>query len=68
MGRYAFEATDEDGSPRLYVGMHRPPMMSSPGGYIMCSCAQVLQTVDQYRDHWQQGHFDQPMYEVKEEA
>jgi len=28
------------------------------GGYIQCSCGQVLQTVESTREHWEMGHFD----------
>ena len=37
----------------------RPPWESlHPGGYVACSCGEVLQSVRAVREHWQLGHFD----------
>lgn len=61
------EPTARDGSPRRFAGMHRPPLETyATGGYIMCSCGMVLQTLAQGREHWQLGHFDYPLYYEEE--
>jgi len=45
------------------IGMFRPLWEDIKlGGYVQCSCEQVLQTVEQSREHWQLGHFDTPIY------
>lgn len=63
MVKTTFEATYPDGRPRKFVGMHRPAMtLNSVAGYIQCSCGTIIQTVQQYREHWQSGHFDWAMY------
>ena len=68
--RYTRDATFPDGSPRLLAGMHRPPLenFTKGGGYIMCSCGQVLQTVDATQNHWSMGHFDYPLYQEGEDV
>ena len=37
------------------------------GGYVICSCHHVLQTIENVKEHWQQGHFDIDVKE-KEDA
>lgn len=62
-----FAPTMEDGTPRVFIGTHRP-LFDPPRGYVRCSCGATLQTVDGVRDHWQLGHFDRPMYRDPEAA
>jgi len=54
---------------KIYVGMFRPPWenVSTGGGYIMCTCGSILQTVQSTREHWQMGHFDTPVYKNVDE-
>lgn len=42
------------------IGFCRPPFneVRFDGGYIQCSCGQVLTTLEMNREHWQLGHFD----------
>lgn len=51
---------------KIFVGMFRPPWekISTGGGYIQCSCGQILQTQEATREHWQLGHFDSPIYKT----
>ena len=44
----------------MTVRMVRPAWEScaNPGGYVMCTCGQVLQCRETMREHWQLGHFD----------
>ena len=62
MARYSFEATEPDGSPRKFIGMHRPQPPFGVG-YVKCSCGSILSVVPAVHSHWQMGHFDQPLYE-----
>lgn len=62
--RLSFEAFEADGSPRLLVGTHRAPWSPS-GSYVICTCGSTLSTVPAVREHWQAGHFDVPLYEVR---
>ncbi len=64
MSELSFEATNEDGTPRVFAGMHRPPLIQ-PQGYVCCSCGSILQTQQMLMDHWQMGHFDSPLYRVE---
>ncbi len=65
--KYTFEAYKEDGSPRKFAGMFRPPnFMTNLGGYVACSCGQILQTIHQTNEHYQMGHFDAALYEDEE--
>ena len=59
-----------NGSPREFVGMHRPPWDEVAGwrGYVSCSCGSMLTTVPQTREHWQLGHFDRPLYRDEDGA
>ncbi len=61
MSELSFNAYEEDGTPRVFIGMHRPPRIK-PNGYIACSCGTILQTMQQTEDHYQMGHFDFPLY------
>lgn len=60
--QFSFEATKEDGSPRVFVGMWRSPSVPQAQGYVLCTCGSMLQTVQMMKDHWLQGHFDRPLY------
>lgn len=51
-----------DGENVIFVGMHRAPMLQNPNGIIICGCGSHLQNMIQYREHWQQGHCDSPVY------
>lgn len=62
--RFTYEPEYPDGSPRLYAGMHRPPRISNPGGYVHCLCGSVLQTMQQVESHYQSGHFDSALYQL----
>ena len=45
-----------------FIGMFRRPFNGSGGGYVMCSCGEILQTMDVTYAHWQSGHWDTPQY------
>lgn len=64
--RYTKEPTFSDGSPRLFVGMHRAPFEEviatheHEGGWLWYH--QPL-----WRERWLQGFFDQPLYALDED-
>lgn len=62
MSGLSFESTTEDGSPREFAGMWRPPSVPQANGYVLCTCGDMLQTRQMMRDHWQWGHFDRPLF------
>ena len=31
---------------------------SVAGGYVVCGCGRILETIEETREHWQSGHFD----------
>lgn len=49
---------------KIYIGMFRPPWekITTGGGFIQCNCGSIIQTIQGTREHWQQGHFDTPVY------
>jgi len=65
---FTTDPTFEDGSPRRLAGVSRRPYSeyANTGGYIMCSCGSILQTVQQGHEHWLAGHFDFTLYHVEE--
>ena len=64
--RYTFEAVTEDGSPRRYAGMWRPPWPDvfyerhGPDGKKISMSSAVT------RSGWERGEFDRPIYEEPE--
>lgn len=70
--RYTFEATFEDGSPRRYVGMYRPPCPTLNGGEA--ALVAILQTglainirPEELHARWLDGVLDRPLYAVEED-
>ena len=52
-----------DPAKHRFVGTFRKPWEEHKlGGYILCSCGEVLQTVDRSYAHWQLGHWDYLQY------
>ena len=49
---------------QTYVGMFRPRWedIKRSGGYMVCPCGNILQTIQVIMEHWQLGHFDEPVY------
>lgn len=51
---------------RVLVGMMRPEWGAFREkallGYVLCTCGKALETGLDVREHWQQGHFDKPVY------
>lgn len=49
---------------QIIAGMKRPlwPEMTKCHGITYCNCGELLQTQPAIREHWQQGHFDVPVY------
>ena len=41
------------------VGLTVRPKWTDPRSYQLCTCGQILQTVGESRQHWQDGHFDE---------
>jgi len=50
---------------KILKGMFRPAWdkVSNPIGYVICACGQTLQNQETIRQHWQDGHYDTPVYE-----
>ncbi len=56
-------ADEIDPAKHRYVGMFRITFPEDGGGgYVACSCGEVLQSARAVRDHYQLGHFDEPQY------
>ena len=52
-----------DSAKHTYVGLYRPSSTAHlHGAYVLCSCGNVLQTVDAVTWHWSAGHLDIPQY------
>jgi len=50
---------------KITVGTFRPEwtgFYSKVKGYLICNCGSTLQTQQAVRQHWQDGHFDTPVY------
>lgn len=49
---------------KILKGMFRPAWdkVSNPVGYVLCACGQTLQNQEAIRQHWQDGHYDTPVY------
>lgn len=55
---------------KILVGMCRPgweEFIAGVNGYLVCSCRVILSSIQETRKHWQDGHFDYPVYATKEE-
>ena len=64
----SFDAYDEDGSPRVFAGMHRPPLaevredaLHRPAAYPFGASIYP----DVLRDYWKQGECDRPLYQTR---
>jgi hypothetical protein len=64
-----YAATTEDGSPRVFVGVHRPTLESilALKGNVFHQGV-MYQTVQGLRAAWQEGVFDRAMYRDMEEV
>ena len=55
---------------KIILGMFRPDwweFYANIRANVLCSCGLTLSCQSHVRDHWQQGHFDTPVYkEIKE--
>ena len=57
---------------KIVIGMNRPlwsefKSQISGYGYVGCACGDMLSTVQGIHEHWQQGHFDTPVYCTRQE-
>lgn len=54
---------------KILKGMFRPTWdkVSNPMGYVSCTCGHILQNQEAIRQHWQDGHYDTPVYEESNE-
>ena len=64
----SFEAIEKDGSPRKFVGMHRPTYESLVSSSVDWTVMELpngqMVYRNQVRGHWLEGVFDRPLYEV----
>lgn len=47
---------------QIYKGMFRKPWEEIPRTSLECACGQILLNQEATRQHWQDGHFDTPVY------
>ena len=48
---------------KIFVGTMRPPYKAHHGpSNLLCPCGQILTAMGQDFHHWQDGHFDTPVY------
>jgi hypothetical protein len=54
-----------DPAKHRFIGMFRPPTWprrESIGHLIDCPCTRLLGDTATIREHWRDGHFDEPQY------
>jgi len=66
--KFDFESKNEDGSPRVFVGMHRPTLYeaglrASSNPAVAPFRASIYP--DRLREFWLSGGFDVPLYQVE---
>jgi hypothetical protein len=63
---------DSNNQDKIFIGMFREDFHTlewrTRGGYVQCSCGHICQTKQALFDHWQSGHFDQPVHKDWEEV
>lgn len=60
----SFNPVDKNGRPRLFVGMHRPPMPTNLGGIFISKLRGTVYTMQGLHECWLAGEFDQPLYDT----
>jgi hypothetical protein len=60
-----FKHEMEDGTPRVFIGVHRPPLgkfLGKGASVVITPGGGTLYSVNQVRDAWNAGTWDIPMY------
>jgi hypothetical protein len=66
-----FDGTHDSGAAdTICIGMHRSPFEASvpTTAFFVCPCGSFVSSRQSFRDHWQQGHLDYPIYVTKAEV
>lgn len=57
---------------RILLGMDRIEWEklreNAAGCIVACNCGSMIHSVQTLREHWQQGHFDKPVYQEIKDA
>lgn len=62
--KYA-EKVDHDQYEQIGTFRHSWETFQFGSGDRQCSCGQILHNEAEDREHWEAGHFDQPVYQIK---
>lgn len=66
----SFEPYEDDGTPRLFVGMWRPPFETLTHDELvsLLPVGALVVRMGEPRDRWLAGGLDRPLYEVTERS
>lgn len=64
--RFTFESTFPDGSPRRFVGMHRPPPFPFTC-YVMLEGGHIVRSAEELSSIYASGRFDRPLYAIEDD-